>query len=65
VLLPLLLLPLTLLQVQWNAAEVSEVQFVEWQDLRAQMQAQPQKFTQWFREELQLLNFFRQDPECN
>lgn len=50
----LLLLP----QVQWNAAEVSEVQYIELADLQAQMAAEPDKFTEWFRQEIEMLNFF-------
>ena len=49
---------LLLLQVQWNAAEVSEVQYIELADLQAQMAAEPDKFTEWFRQEIELLNFF-------
>lgn len=45
-------------QVQWNAAEVSEVQFIELADLQAQMAAEPDRFTEWFRQEFALLNFF-------
>lgn len=45
-------------QVQWNPAEVSEVAFRELTDLRQQMAAEPEMFTQWFREEVQLLGWF-------
>jgi isopentenyldiphosphate isomerase len=45
-------------QVQWNPAEVSEVTFIELGDLRQQMEAEPEKFTQWFREEVQMLGWF-------
>lgn len=46
------------LQVQFNPAEVSAVQYISLQDLKAQMAAEPDKFTQWFREEISLLRFF-------
>jgi isopentenyldiphosphate isomerase len=52
------------LQVNWNHAEVSEVQFIELADLKAQMHAEPDKFTEWFRDEMQLLNYFAV-PENN
>jgi isopentenyldiphosphate isomerase len=42
-------------QVTFNAAEVSEVAFIDLAELAAQMAADPQKFTQWFREEAELL----------
>lgn len=52
------------LQVQWNTAEVSEVRYIELPDLQAQMAAEPDKFTEWFRQEIQMLNFFM-DPSSN
>lgn len=42
-------------QVQANPAEVSEVAFVELPDLTARMAAEPDTFTQWFRDEAALL----------
>jgi isopentenyldiphosphate isomerase len=53
-----LLLVLLLLQVSFNPAEVSEVKFIELPDLVTQMAAEPEKFTEWFRDELALLCFF-------
>eukprot|EP00775_Hariotina_reticulata_P011760 gene11760-11906_t len=46
-------------QVVVNPAEVSEFKFVELQDLREQMCAEPGFFTKWFRDEIQLLRFFQ------
>lgn len=34
------------------------MQFIELPDLMAQMQAEPDKFTEWFRDEMQLLSHF-------
>lgn len=45
-------------QVQFNVAEVSEVKFIELPDLMQQLAAEPHNFTNWFREELELLQFF-------
>lgn len=45
-------------QVQHNPAEVSEVKFIEMPDLVTQMAAEPDNFTEWFRQELQLLQYF-------
>jgi isopentenyldiphosphate isomerase len=58
------LVVLLVLQVQWNTAEVSEVQYIELPDLQAQMGAEPDKFTEWFRQEIQMLAFFI-DPSSN
>jgi isopentenyldiphosphate isomerase len=37
---------------------VSEVQFIELSDLKEQMEAEPDKFTEWFRGEVHMLNYF-------
>jgi hypothetical protein len=37
---------------------VSEVKFIELPDLVSQMAAEPENFTEWFRDELALLCFF-------
>lgn len=45
-------------QVQHNPAEVAEVKFIELPDLVTEMAAEPDNFTEWFRQELQLLQYF-------
>eukprot|EP00879_Flechtneria_rotunda_P002711 GHRR01002917.1.p1 GENE.GHRR01002917.1~~GHRR01002917.1.p1 ORF type:complete len:204 (+),score=68.94 GHRR01002917.1:336-947(+) len=50
-------------QVQYNPAEVSAVHFISLTDLKQQMEAEPERFTEWFRDEIKLLNFFEgQEP---
>jgi hypothetical protein len=43
---------------------VSEVQFIELSDLKAQMEVEPDRFTEWFRGEIKMLNYFVV-PESN
>jgi isopentenyldiphosphate isomerase len=52
-------------QVAVNPAEVSEVKFIELQELRQQMCADPNLFTEWFRDEIQLLGFFQAEADSN
>lgn len=49
-------------EVSFNPAEVSEVKYIELPDLVTQMAAEPQNFTEWFRDELALLCFFGCEP---
>ena len=44
--------------IAFNDQEVSEVKFMSLSDVKADMQAHPDAYTQWFREELASLNFF-------
>lgn len=44
--------------MQLNPVEVSEVKFIDLWNLRIQMVEEPDKFTQWFREEISLLGYF-------
>lgn len=55
-------------QVQWNSEEVSEVKFIELSGVAAQIEAEPEAFTQWCREELALLGWLEerlQAPMCS
>ena len=50
---------LSITQVHFNDAEVIAVDWISLSELETQMQAEPLKFTEWFRAEMQLLNFFK------
>jgi isopentenyldiphosphate isomerase len=45
--------------VHFNEAEVIAVQWISLGELERQMKAEPSKFTEWFRDEMQLVGFFK------
>lgn len=45
--------------IRFNEEEVIEVKYMTVEDVRADMQGNPEAYTQWFREELASLNYFQ------
>jgi isopentenyldiphosphate isomerase len=45
--------------ISFNEEEVIEVKYMTVEDIRADMQHNPDAYTQWFREELASLNYFQ------